>query len=198
MNYMRASGGSDVGEDSAGYASFGALRSRLVSRHRREEDWFRRFGTWFRRFGTKSRRRPAASGKLDYSLRRRDDEEAAHPALPRNINDSGHQGRGHRPPDFGSVRRAAGDQAAHHVRVRLHRRISIEVARLKRAQPQPIRDESRNLECRHCRACARPRYRITTTLSRWGVSCHYPCAVMPAALPSNASDRNASRALGDL
>src|ERR1700733_10354588 len=116
MNYIRASGGSDVGEDSAGYASFGALRSRLVSRHRREEDWFRRFGTWFRRFGTwfrrfgtKSRRRPAASGKLDYSLRRRDDEEAAHPALPRNINDSGRRGRGHRPPDFGSGRRAAGD-----------------------------------------------------------------------------------------
>src|ERR1700733_7557007 len=102
MNYMRASGGSDVGEDSAGYASFGAFRSRLVSRHRREEGWFRRFGT-------KSRRRPAASGKLDYSLIRRDDEEAAHPALPRNINDSGHRGRGHRPPDFGSVRRAAGD-----------------------------------------------------------------------------------------
>ena len=33
--------------------------------------------------------------------------------------------RGHRPPDFGSGRRAARYQVAHHFRVRLHRRIGI-------------------------------------------------------------------------
>src|SRR5215469_173292 len=60
--------------------------------------------------------------------------------------------RGHHPPNFDRSRRTARAQIARYFRVRPHRRIGIEVAGLKRAEPESIGSDRWDLECEHLAA----------------------------------------------